>query len=393
MTMDGDFRSYLGEPYPNLEKNGKVITLRLLAVHRAGIPKNVPDTDALFKNLNVDTLPYQLIDLEKSYDDAAYLKALRELELRSELVYSNFGIKLIGFGPHWMERSSCVAGCGGDLLAAHELSKVRGLQFGVDHRAAKWRAVGTDWRPFLSTAGLTRWPCGTIRRQRRALCAAPRLFQRHSCARLRDEHQCAVLVRGLRQRLLSGHWRRRLVKVRVPYGAPEMVMQLPGPTRGGSSNGNGTILVAGRRLYLLAAPGGRTETLDVPGLTKGAILYPEFLPAGDAALFLWLPGDGTGNEIYLASFKAGKLVDPVPLLKNDTAGVRAEEFASTITKENACYPFIHSIGTRERRLERQTRKVTDSNEPRAQELGHRRTERSRASDHSARRVVLPRFSS
>jgi hypothetical protein len=184
-----------------------------------------------------------------------------------------------------------------------------------------------------------------------------------------------------------------LVKVRVPYGAPEMVMQLPGPTRGGSSNGNGTILVAGRRLYLLAAPGGRTETLDVPGLTKGAILYPEFLPAGDAALFLWLPGDGTGNEIYLASFKAGKLVDPVPLLKNDTAGVRAEEFASTITKENACYPFIHSIGTRERRLERQTRKVTDSNEPRAQELGHRRTERSRASDHSARRVVLPRFSS
>jgi hypothetical protein len=131
-----------------------------------------------------------------------------------------------------------------------------------------------------------------------------------------------------------------LVKVRVPYGAPEMVMQLPGPTRGGSSNGNGTILVAGRRLYLLAAPGGRTETLDVPGLTKGAILYPEFLPAGDAALFLWLPGDGTGNEIYLASFKAGKLVDPVPLLKNDTAGVRAEEFASTITKENACYPFI-----------------------------------------------------
>jgi D-alanyl-D-alanine-carboxypeptidase/D-alanyl-D-alanine-endopeptidase len=102
MTLDGDFRSYLEEPYPNLEKNGKVITLRLLAVHRAGMPKNVPDTDALFKNLNFDTLPYQLIDLEKSYDDSAYLKALHDLKLRSEpgneLVYSNFGIKLIGFG-------------------------------------------------------------------------------------------------------------------------------------------------------------------------------------------------------------------------------------------------------------------------------------------------------
>jgi CubicO group peptidase (beta-lactamase class C family) len=102
MTLDGDFRAYLSEPYPNLEKNGKFITLRLLAAHRAGLPKNVPDTDALFKNPNFDTLPYQLIELEKSYDDAAYLRALHQVELRSEpgsdFVYSNFGIKLIGLG-------------------------------------------------------------------------------------------------------------------------------------------------------------------------------------------------------------------------------------------------------------------------------------------------------
>ena len=114
-----------------------------------------------------------------------------------------------------------------------------------------------------------------------------------------------------------------LIKVRVPDGAPELVMQLLEAPRGGSSNGNGTILVPGgpgNGLYLLAAPGSKTEHLDVPGLSKGAIYYPEFLPAGDAVLFLWLPDDGAGNEIYLASFKAGKLVDPVPLLKNDTAG-------------------------------------------------------------------------
>lgn len=58
--------------------------------------------------------------------------------------------------------------------------------------------------------------------------------------------------------------------------------------------------------------------MDVPGLTNGVIWYPEFLPGGDALLFLWLPNDGA-NEIYLASFKAGKVVDPVPLLKDDTA--------------------------------------------------------------------------
>src|ERR1700689_1891936 len=102
MTLDGDFRAYLTQRYPNLEKNGKFITLRLLADHRAGLPKNVPDTDALFKNPNFDTLPFQLIELEKTYDDAAYLQALHHVELRSEpggeFVYSNFGIKLIGFG-------------------------------------------------------------------------------------------------------------------------------------------------------------------------------------------------------------------------------------------------------------------------------------------------------
>ena len=97
MTLDGDFRAYLPERYANLEKNGKFITLRLLAAHRAGLPKNVPDTDALFKNPNFDTLPFQLIELEKPYDDAAYLRALHQVELRSEpgseFVYSNFGIK------------------------------------------------------------------------------------------------------------------------------------------------------------------------------------------------------------------------------------------------------------------------------------------------------------
>ena len=102
MTLDGDFRAYLKEPYPNLEKNGKFITLRLLAAHRAGLPKNVPDTDPLFKNPNFDTLPFQLIELEKTYDDVGYLRALHQVELRSEpgseFVYSNFGIKLIGFG-------------------------------------------------------------------------------------------------------------------------------------------------------------------------------------------------------------------------------------------------------------------------------------------------------
>ena len=110
MTLDGDFRAYLQERYQNMEKNGKFITLRFLAAHRAGLPKNVPDTDALFKNPNFETLPFQLIELEKPYDDAAYLRALHQIELRSEpgseFVYSNFGIKLLGFGLQQVYRQS-----------------------------------------------------------------------------------------------------------------------------------------------------------------------------------------------------------------------------------------------------------------------------------------------
>jgi CubicO group peptidase (beta-lactamase class C family) len=110
MTLDGDFRAYLPQRYPKLERNGKFTTLRLLAAHRAGLPKNVPDTDALFKNPIFDTLPFQLIELEKPYDDEAYLRALHQVELRSdprsEFVSSNFGIKLIGFGLQQMYHQS-----------------------------------------------------------------------------------------------------------------------------------------------------------------------------------------------------------------------------------------------------------------------------------------------
>jgi eukaryotic-like serine/threonine-protein kinase len=112
-----------------------------------------------------------------------------------------------------------------------------------------------------------------------------------------------------------------LIKVRVPDGAPEMVLQLPGASRGGSANANGTMLLTSSNRLLMLAPGGQAKDLDVPGLSKGAIWYPEFLPESDAFLFLFLPydDDDTGNEIYLASLKAGKVVDPVPLLKNETA--------------------------------------------------------------------------
>lgn len=102
MDLDADFRAYLGEPYPNLEQNGKPITLRSLATHTSGLPRDIPNNDALLQNPDFEKLPYQLLAQEKDYDTARYLRELHDTQLRSEpgaqLSYSNIGIKLIGFG-------------------------------------------------------------------------------------------------------------------------------------------------------------------------------------------------------------------------------------------------------------------------------------------------------
>ena len=103
MTLDGDFRTYLKTPYPNLEMNGKPITLRTLATHTSGLARDIPDSSDLFAgHPDFDTLPYQLITREKAYDETRYLQDLHDVALASEpgsrMVYSNFGIKLLSFG-------------------------------------------------------------------------------------------------------------------------------------------------------------------------------------------------------------------------------------------------------------------------------------------------------
>ena len=126
MSLDGDFRAYLPGSYPNLEKDGKPISLKSLAIHKSGLPRDLPNTDALFAKPDFEKLPYQLIALEKDYDKTRYLKELHDVQLASvpgeKLLYSNFGMKLIGFGLEQVYTKSF------DDLLAKQITRPLGMR-------------------------------------------------------------------------------------------------------------------------------------------------------------------------------------------------------------------------------------------------------------------------
>jgi serine-type D-Ala-D-Ala carboxypeptidase/endopeptidase len=102
IQLDADFRQYLPAQYPNLVWHDRPFTLRNLAVHTSGLPRDLPDTDDLFAHRDPETLPFRLIARDSGYDRARYLRELHGVTLRSEPgsteAYSNLGFKVIGWG-------------------------------------------------------------------------------------------------------------------------------------------------------------------------------------------------------------------------------------------------------------------------------------------------------
>ena len=115
----------------------------------------------------------------------------------------------------------------------------------------------------------------------------------------------------------------QLMKTRIPNGPTEAIGALNGPTRGGSWNDTGTILISTQRILLtVPASGGDLKPVEMPqDLKNGAPRYPEFLPASDDFLFLFVPflPEGEGAAVYLATLRQGKAMNTVMLLKNQTA--------------------------------------------------------------------------
>jgi serine/threonine protein kinase len=114
-----------------------------------------------------------------------------------------------------------------------------------------------------------------------------------------------------------------LFRVRLPAGAPERVMPVSGPTRGGSMHPDGTIVLAAglaaTGLQVVNAPGGAPRMLDLSAVGRVEALYPEFLPDSHDFLFLAQAGEGGSAAIYLATLDHERVRNTVRLAENSTA--------------------------------------------------------------------------
>jgi hypothetical protein len=113
--------------------------------------------------------------------------------------------------------------------------------------------------------------------------------------------------------------------MRVPDGAPELLANGIATMVGGSWSDGGTLLIpaasgGGLGPFVVPAAGGVAKKLEVPALPGDRwIWWPEFLPGSDDFLFLAASLESVEeSEIYLATLRDGRGVDPVLLMKNAT---------------------------------------------------------------------------
>lgn len=100
ITLDDDIRMYLKGAYPNLEFNGKPITIRYLITHTGGLPAFLPfEMNEVFENLTQD-VPQRFQEIEENYTQQKFFDDLKKVEIKAEpgisFQYSNVGAELMG---------------------------------------------------------------------------------------------------------------------------------------------------------------------------------------------------------------------------------------------------------------------------------------------------------
>jgi hypothetical protein len=114
-----------------------------------------------------------------------------------------------------------------------------------------------------------------------------------------------------------------MMTMRVPDGAPESIAKKSGASQGVTWSDSGqilyTIVKSESSLMTVAASGGMPVPVELPGVGPGNYFMPEFVAQTDDFVVGFEPKGGTEMGVYLATLKGGRAINPVRLMKNETA--------------------------------------------------------------------------
>jgi hypothetical protein len=114
---------------------------------------------------------------------------------------------------------------------------------------------------------------------------------------------------------------RRLLDVRLPDGAPDLVFNYSSNVRGGSWSDHGETLLASYTSLLTRGANGSTVGVEVRSNQQPNgkfLIYPEFIPGTNDFLAL-SGGEGAEMTVSLATFSNGVVANVTALFHNDTA--------------------------------------------------------------------------
>lgn len=101
IKLDDDIRTYLPEPYPNLEYQGRAIKIVHLANLTSELPNWLPDKPEIFQGVVTDSIPYVLLKLHKDYTQKDFYRDLHSIRLKSapgkSPRHSNVAAQLLAF--------------------------------------------------------------------------------------------------------------------------------------------------------------------------------------------------------------------------------------------------------------------------------------------------------
>jgi len=98
-NVDDDIRKYLKGDYPNLQYEGKPVTIKDLISYKSAIPSVLPDDRAIMKTFD-DQTTFKLVELYKNYSKTDFLRDLKTVKLDTlpgtKYLYSNPSLQVAG---------------------------------------------------------------------------------------------------------------------------------------------------------------------------------------------------------------------------------------------------------------------------------------------------------